>query len=433
MTRARSRARHSQTFATVWSSKDRSRRTQDARRTTHDARCTNPRPYTRPRPPSETTQADASPPRRKREQRQRRSKHVRQRRFFRAPARDDPDGAPCFLLAESEVHEVAGRRGERVRLSLANVNSSFDAFPSQHLFGVQPVVCSTHDAQVVWCIPTAERPRCDMVELEEGARRAPKAVLAHVGASLSVARDHLTSNGSGDASLLGRACDTTRSARLREPLPFELREQRVERLLHDHRKIAARIAVAHEVRRSFELLAGHPTDRQLQLVARLRERLDARRRGRRRCSRQRRQLRSRNRCLHSTSNSRRFSQLADRRRNIRARRATHEQLLDLPLRLAGGRRDELVDVRSGEVVPQQNERRQVHRPLSRCPIRQGKRLTSLAALIRRNADPSLMRRRFTQNSKSEPHAALRCSRRSSTSASPTTMRASSRRASQQWA
>jgi hypothetical protein len=66
----------------------------------------------------------------------------------------------------------------------------------------------------------------------------------------------------------------------RTALLLELREQRVERALDHHRQVARRVAVAHEIARAFELVAKRGASRELQLVARVRERLEARSHGR---------------------------------------------------------------------------------------------------------------------------------------------------------
>jgi hypothetical protein len=85
----------------------------------------------------------------------------------------------------------------------------------------------------------------------------------------SVAREHLAPNGRGDATFLGRAYRRApRTVRLREPLLLELVEECVQRLLHHDGKVAAWIAVPHQVPSAFELRAELSADRELNLVTR---------------------------------------------------------------------------------------------------------------------------------------------------------------------
>ena len=93
-----------------------------------------------------------------------------------------------------------------------------------------------------------------MIQLEERARRASLARRARERALLAVAREDLASHRPGDVTRLRRAHRALRTRRLSQPLLLELVEQRVERAVDHHREVAARIAMAHQIPRTLELL-----------------------------------------------------------------------------------------------------------------------------------------------------------------------------------
>jgi hypothetical protein len=122
-----------------------------------------------------------------------------------------------------------------------------------------------------------------------------------------------------------------RPLRSSKPLPFEVQKQEVERSLHHHADVAARIRVTHEIAAALELFAKLCARREFDPEPRLRKLLDA-------------------------------SHRSNFGRHIGPRKASGKQRLDLALALVGSSPEKLRVVFLGQPLPQELQRRQVHRP-----------------------------------------------------------------------
>lgn len=260
---------------------------------------------------------------------------------------------------------LARERSTGFVLSLSQVDPLRDVGAAEGLLAVQAIVRPAAHAKVVGDGLPAARERHDVIELEERAAAAAPALRIDVGALLAIALEHRAPDlsrdvsarllGSGwrrllrDGSLLGRA----RPRDLPEPLLFQLREEQIERAVDDHLEVSARVAVAHEVFDAFELLLRFPRDRQLDAVARRRERLDPRTRlGRSRLRRLGGRRRDRKQRLRRES--------FDARRDVRLRRSGREHLLHGAHGLARGGAEQVLVVLRREVIAQEAERAEMH-------------------------------------------------------------------------
>ena len=290
---------------------------------------------------------------------------------------------------------------------------------------------TAEDTQVLRGIRAAERPRVDVIELEMRPRRALAAGVVDVGALLAVARKHLTTHRARHATSLPRPrVDlATRASCRAESLLLELREQRVDSCLDQHCEVPARISMAHQRPRPFELVAQLRARGQLQLVARGRQRLEPRLAAPARQRRRRARAGARHGAVAFVGAERAagsFRSIAGTS-GLGARRASSSSSSRLLLPRSGG--NELFDVRLGEVIAKHDQRRQMKRAALDVTDEPRKPPDQARRVIRRNAAPSLIPRCRTQKSNIDEQAAFRWRRRSSTSTRWTTSRARSRRPS----
>jgi hypothetical protein len=75
------------------------------------------------------------------------------------------------------------------------VNGAFDVGSTEGLFGPQPIVRATTDAEVFGFEATAEGVRNDVIELEERGRVATMALRGNVGAAIPVSFEDEAANG----------------------------------------------------------------------------------------------------------------------------------------------------------------------------------------------------------------------------------------------
>jgi hypothetical protein len=153
---------------------------------------------------------------------------------------------------------------------------------------------STSHAQIVRSRSAAQCSRVDVVELEHRSGCAALPAFAEEGALLAIASKYLAPYRTRDVFGLRRS-GPLRPHCLAQPLLLERGDQHVECALHDSGERSVRIAMPQQLRRALELLAQLGAGGELNLVPRLRERLDPRprtralvraRRGRARCPRE---------------------------------------------------------------------------------------------------------------------------------------------------
>ncbi len=92
-----------------------------------------------------------------------------------------------------------------------------------------------------------------MVEFEHAALSAALAVRVDIGALQAIPLEHFSLGGVGHPVRL-RGTGALWSRGVAESLPLECGDQKIERLVHNRRKVAAWISVCHEIRRELELV-----------------------------------------------------------------------------------------------------------------------------------------------------------------------------------
>jgi hypothetical protein len=116
-------------------------------------------------------------------------------------------GTACRVLVEPCVIDTACRPAKH----LAKAPRALDVVATVGLLGPELVVGAVPDSEVLGFVAAAEAARVDMVELEEGARRATATIGRDVGALEAVALEGFAADGGGYAPGAGRGVRSFRS------------------------------------------------------------------------------------------------------------------------------------------------------------------------------------------------------------------------------
>jgi len=160
---------------------------------------------------------------------------------------------------------------------LTQVDALRDVRLAEDVLRRETVVRAATDAKVRRCVRASERSRVDVIQLEMPALRTALARSVGKRAPLAVALEDRTPHGRGNRARpvrrRGRTCSSRRALprgrHLSEALLLELRDEEVDRRVDHDRELAVRVAMAHQVTRSFELRLQLRTRRELHLESRL--------------------------------------------------------------------------------------------------------------------------------------------------------------------